>query len=414
MDQTRVRLNDDEAEEVDDDISSAIMEDDKEKFISLIHTPGLENSNSMYNSVRQLLLHICQSDSVNCATAMLDGELAPVIPRLDVWEYYLLHYAARSCVPGVMELFLSRGAPTDVIVDNSLDGERPKTYDGLLPLEIALDVARWYLERVFVSPSTFQLIVSLCLPRMKRPLKAIKLLAWYSKNVEKIAYYYAMEGKLAEFAVLLAVAREKVVVPITFSEQDGDGWNGSMTLHQWLKNEFVSLEIEEYKVLGSVAERNLAWIDRKKRLLKSIALLLEVFGTAGDAIEEYIQLEQHDEDEVEKGVELRLLEAGCRLKDGNFDFNISNWMNFGDSVRSRPFSRMTWDFSSRTGEILGINHSKRLSCISKFNFGLHYSTSSRVQVKNQTKTMEQGLPKYFSREKLAHISMLIKKGIRSA
>lgn len=67
-----------------------------------------------------------------------------------------------------------------------------------------------------------------------------------------------------------------------------------MTLHQWLKNEFGSLQIEEYKVLGSFAKRNLAWIDKKKRLLKSIALLLEVFGTAGDAIEEYIQLEQHD------------------------------------------------------------------------------------------------------------------------
>lgn len=41
-------------------------------------------------------------------------------------------------------------------------------------------------------------------------MKAIKLLAWYSKNVEKIAYYYATEGMLAEFAVLLAVAHKKL------------------------------------------------------------------------------------------------------------------------------------------------------------------------------------------------------------
>lgn len=70
---------------------------------------------------------------------MLDGELAPVIPRKDVTDYFLLHYAARWCVPRVMELFLSRGAPTDTILYDSLDG---RCHDGLLPLEMALDVAR--------------------------------------------------------------------------------------------------------------------------------------------------------------------------------------------------------------------------------------------------------------------------------
>ncbi|KAI8538965.1 hypothetical protein RHMOL_Rhmol09G0144000 [Rhododendron molle] len=45
----------------------------------------------------------------------------------------------------------------------------------------------------------------------KSALKACKLLAWSSENVEKEAYYYAIEGKLTEFAILLMVAREEVV-----------------------------------------------------------------------------------------------------------------------------------------------------------------------------------------------------------
>ncbi|XP_058211265.1 uncharacterized protein LOC131323471 isoform X2 [Rhododendron vialii] len=43
-----------------------------------------------------------------------------------------------------------------------------------------------------------------------------------------------------------------------------------------------------------------------------------------------------------------------------------------------------------------------------------YSPSWDVQVNKQMKTMEQGLPKFLSREKLAYIAMLIKRGFRRA
>ncbi|KAI8557955.1 hypothetical protein RHMOL_Rhmol04G0051100 [Rhododendron molle] len=43
-----------------------------------------------------------------------------------------------------------------------------------------------------------------------------------------------------------------------------------------------------------------------------------------------------------------------------------------------------------------------------------YSPSWDVQVNKEMKTMEQGLPKFLSREKLAYIAMLIKRGIRRA
>lgn len=63
MDQTRVMLNDDEAEEVDDKIAIAIMVDHKDKFISLIHTPGLLRSSSMYTTCK-LLRDICKASTV--------------------------------------------------------------------------------------------------------------------------------------------------------------------------------------------------------------------------------------------------------------------------------------------------------------------------------------------------------------
>ncbi|XP_058207878.1 uncharacterized protein LOC131320958 isoform X2 [Rhododendron vialii] len=101
-----------------------------------------------------------------------------------------------------------------------------------------------------------------------------------------------MEGKLAEFAVLLAVAREKVLVPITLSRQDGDGWDGSVTLPQCLENTMGSVVRKEYR-MGSFAEPE---FHRKELLLRAIAILLQVFERAGNAIEEYIQLELHNDE----------------------------------------------------------------------------------------------------------------------
>lgn len=124
----------------------------------------------------------------------------------------------------------------------------------------------------------------------KRSLEVCKLLALSSKNVAKEAYNYAAEGKLTEFAVLLMVAHKKVLVPITFSREDGDGWNGSTTVHQYLKNAIGSLVDEEFKLLGSIAKKKLALTNRNKMVLRSTALVLEVFERAGDAIEEYLQL----------------------------------------------------------------------------------------------------------------------------
>lgn len=432
---------DKQIDEIEMDITIALCCDDLDTLISLVDiTPVFKGSK--YFSVCEMLEGICEHDAVNCATSLLEGVLGLEMDGVDVnmpipglGEVFPLHYAAKHACPEVLQLFLSRGAQTDIELYDPLN---KWGYDGLLPLEIALDVVRENLSEesdIWPEPSTFQLIASLCLPSMKDSLKAVELLASSSKNVEKIAYYYAMNGHLIELAVLLTVAREKVFAPITFSRQNGDNWIGRMTLEQWLKLELRLLHIQECKVLEPFAEKKSTWIERKKRLLESIALLLDVFGKAGNAIEEYMKLERHRED-VKTDVALKLVDAGCRLKDGDFDFNIVYWMNSGGSGSSPieyqrigvPFlhrwpSPIRWNSLSRK-EMIPCNGygsssrnyaSKRThSHVPKSNFGSHYSTSSDFQVKNQMKAMEQGLPKYLPMEKLAYISIMIKKWIRSA
>lgn len=76
-----------------------------------------------------------------------------------------LHYAAKSLSAELVQLFLSHGARTDIKLH---DTRGMRGHHGLLPLEIALDVAReqYGSEQIVFSPkpSIIQLIASLCNP----------------------------------------------------------------------------------------------------------------------------------------------------------------------------------------------------------------------------------------------------------
>ncbi|GMP65621.1 hypothetical protein CsSME_00026337 [Camellia sinensis var. sinensis] len=123
-----------------------------------------------------------------------------------------------------------------------------------------------------------------------------KLVAGFTRDVEELAYHYATEGKLVELAVLLVVAREKVLVPITFHGNNGAVLNGSMTIHECLKNQFVSLINEDINLMGQVKHEKLTQIHNKKTIMKLAMVLLEVFERAGNSIEEYHQLQLQQPD----------------------------------------------------------------------------------------------------------------------
>lgn len=125
-----------------------------------------------------------------------------------------------------------------------------------------------------------------------KALDTIKLLAWSTKDVGKEAYHYAVEGKFIELAFLLIVAREKVLVPITFLRKDGTGLSGSTTLRECLRNQIVSLEYEATNLMGEVEFERSTQVPDKIMIMKSTALLLDVFERAGERIEEYLRVRQ--------------------------------------------------------------------------------------------------------------------------
>ncbi|XP_058210268.1 uncharacterized protein LOC131322805 [Rhododendron vialii] len=438
------------------EITTAICRDDSWSLISC-----LRRSNASYPE-DEILESICLYDAVNCAASLLrrklnsDPALVLNRPMPGAGPFSPLHYAADFACPRVVELFLSHGARTDIRLHDPLHA---RGRNGLLPLEIALDVARDHLlERTVYSPgqSTFRLILSLCLPEMKSALKACKLLAWSSENVEKEAYYYAIEGKLTEFAILLMVAREKVLVPITFSYQDGDDWDGIMTLQQCLQKKLVSISDKWLKSPGTLGRKKTTWILKSNAVLRSAALVLEVVERAGNSLEDYLKFEQHgaSKEQVERDVASRLVKAGFTLEARDFEVSIRNGMNSCDPASSHtknqgtpsenrsqpshpPFSwQQQRNFHPRNGIISGDGYwSSRstyplrrahslLSMKKSINrshiprststCGCQYSTCLDVQANRQTKTMEQGFPQYLPSEKLACISTLMKRGIRSA
>jgi len=122
-------------------------------------------------------------------------------------------------------------------------------------------------------------IVSLCQPYLKSALAANKLLVESYNNIGEFALYYAMEGKLVELAVLLIVAREKVL-------------NGRMMIPQFVRNQILSLIGEQVKLAGECTHSEVTEIQQKMIGLNSTALLLEVFERAGHTSGEYLQSQQ--------------------------------------------------------------------------------------------------------------------------
>lgn len=120
-------------------------------------------------------------------------------------------------------------------------------------------------------------------------LASTKLIAGSSKDVEEEAYYCAMEGKLIDLAVLLIVAREKVLVPLTFPSEDGAGSTRRMTIRQCVKDQIVTLIFEEIKLRREFKPEEFTQVQRNIMVMRAIGLLLEVFEKAGSTIDEYRQ-----------------------------------------------------------------------------------------------------------------------------
>ncbi|KAI8552597.1 hypothetical protein RHMOL_Rhmol06G0279100 [Rhododendron molle] len=302
-------------------IEKILVADDVERLITLLTSPALLIDGTPQYCRDHLLESLCMNDAVKCATALLEGKLGGI--TLDLDGDHLLHRAARFCSSDLVQLFLLHKARSDL-----RNGLR------LRPLDKAFDFARSQYPSLesypFGGQSTFEMILYLCQLGAGNIGDTIKFLACSSKDVAKEAYHYARKGKLIELVLLLIVAREKILVPINLNIKGGVGSSGRTTILHWLQIQTLMLTHEE-KLMGDCKNGKLTKIRGKKMVMRSAALLLEVFERAGHAIEEIIQYLSRSpyarSEEVGKHAVFWFKEAGFKFKKGDFDFSTMDWFD---------------------------------------------------------------------------------------
>ncbi|XP_059633023.1 uncharacterized protein LOC132275869 [Cornus florida] len=336
-------------EEIGHDVIATLAEilcyDDKPLFLSFMKelfqrkVPKTEEVRKKESSDYQAkycpptILHgICESGVIDCAIAFLGGETGFIadlnIPFND--GLYPLHLAANGLSYEMITTLLSHGAQTDV---RTIEG---KFRGDLFPLNVSLETVSYHRSLIDWTPkqSIFKLIVVLCLPQMKVPLEINRLLAWNTKEVDKIFIHYAMEGELIEMATLLMVAREKLI-PL------------SMSIRKSIIEEIVGLTEDEIKLIGSHKndklveeivgltqdESKLLGINKIGKLVRSLndikaamtrgILLLKVFEKAGVALEKYRQLVQSEmpKEKVVNDIKALLERAGFVINDKDVDLS---------------------------------------------------------------------------------------------
>ncbi|GAV58947.1 hypothetical protein CFOL_v3_02480, partial [Cephalotus follicularis] len=220
----------------------------------------------------------------------------------------------------LIDLYLQHGGNTDVI------------YNGLLPLNVALEklCCHNYLVDLTAKDSIFKLITILCLPQMKVPLEATKLLAQHTKKATEELFRYAKDGRPLQMAVLLMVARDIVMAPIY--SQDALTLNGIMSLRRCIKEEIAALMQDEVDLAGKSRYSTAVKVFKEKRAgLYSALTLLDVFENAGDAIDAYLQADviyKLSKDKVAQDVQSILLNAGFHLKKRDTDLAKIEWVAF--------------------------------------------------------------------------------------
>ncbi|KAK9284052.1 hypothetical protein L1049_012312 [Liquidambar formosana] len=419
-----------------------VFNDEKDNFVKFL-------TDSISFCDRDLLERICMNHAVNCATSLLQGELPVSVDaeelnaRLPI-GWHPIHVAARSLRPSFIDLFIRHGARTDI----RLNDPGYKGDNGLLPLNIALN--RMCEDKILKGwtprQTIFDLISILCLPELKDALDAVRLLASSSMDVGEIAYCYAMEGKPIQLAILLMVARERVLGPITFQSKEVSGSDRTLTLCQCIKNEITTLN-NEFKSMEKVeSSRRLTQMRTDKMVaMKSMLPLLGVFEWADDIIEEYRQLGNLDEvlEHLIEDVVSRLVEKGFDLKALDSDIGYQDWNPTKHALEESaeesyplpglqlPFSQkkdkffyprkgmlgngFPWSSSSQPGILASSSVVQSIHTrVSKCNFSSLYSKNVDVQVKKKTKATEQHVPKFPASKKWAYFSLAIRRGIRRA
>lgn len=284
--------------------------DNKDVFVSLLPKLSEQTSLSDWFDIFPL---ICEYDAVKCWTALLEGETCLEVYDAE-WRFSGLHFAARWGALGMIKLLLNRGAKNSI----GCGGEN----QGLLPLSIALEKASEEQTLYDWCPghSVFKLIIMLCLPQMRSPVDACKLLAESTKEVEEVAYGIAKDGNVIVFAILLMAAREKILGSSRFPSFDPSSLGGSKTIRDCIEEEIASLYVDESELAwGKVESEN----EERMLAMRYMQQLLLIFERAGNAIDEYLQSQNPCalKGQVADDVSLKLKQLGFVLNSEETDIS---------------------------------------------------------------------------------------------
>ncbi|KAL5582316.1 hypothetical protein UlMin_014758 [Ulmus minor] len=335
-------------------VIESIYRDDKNHMITqskLLFKPSWE---TLERSVVSKFLHLCcLFDSVECASALLGGELGsvPLVNEVDDRGKAALHTAAESHASRCAELLLRKRARTEL-----------RTKDGLhrLPLELSLSSTRMNVLWNRDANSVEDLVVLLG----EKDLSTIRLLSEKTKEASELACRKAIEGRIVDLAALLLVSAEKINESILEVRDTGTGSKEKMTIYECVIREALSLgrattpsekPIPNCSIGGDDAER--------RKLMLSQIELLQLFGVVAQS---------HCTEKKLKSPLIRAIQAGDEavavlLLNANIDIN---------DVDADGNSALHWFFKASKGScvpetsilLLLLKHGARVNQKNKLGF----------------------------------------------
>ena len=248
-------------------IIESIYEDDKGGLTTQSKRVFDLSSEPLDRSIASKLLHLCcVYDSVDCASALLCGELGTVPLVNDVDDETgktPLHTAAESHAARCVELLLKKRARTDV-----------RTRDGRAQLALELSLSSSRMD-VTWNPDDYS-IEDLVVFLGEKDLNTIRLICEKTKEAAEVARVKAVAGRVVALAAILVVAAEKINESILEFRDADSGSKEKMTIYECMIREALSLG----RATSSVKESEDSL--KRKFLLFEIELL-QLFGVVAQS-----------------------------------------------------------------------------------------------------------------------------------
>ncbi|KAL4355349.1 hypothetical protein GQ457_06G043060 [Hibiscus cannabinus] len=159
--------------------------------------------------------------------------------------------------------------------------------NGCLPLDEAIGYISDFYEFDLGWCSIYMTIALMCGDHeLAEPLEDVRLQFRTTEEVEKKIYSYVKDGKVADLAALLTVAREEVTSPSLFKGLCDPALNGNMSLRQLVLSEIASLMASQMTLVSTCEELH-DELNNKLETMISILRMIEVFERVGDKTELY-------------------------------------------------------------------------------------------------------------------------------